>query len=30
MLMTEQKKDVDAIVRATKNHINGHRSTYME
>ena len=29
-LTTEQKKDVDIIIHAIKNHINGHRSKSME
>ena len=29
-LTNEQKKDVDAIIRAIKNHIDGHRNESME
>ena len=29
-LTTQQKKDVDAIIRAIKNHIDGHRNESME
>ena len=29
-LTTEQKKDVDAIIRAIKNHLDGHRNKSME